>query len=317
MGDGKDESDGSTGYFRGGSPIGRRLPSQARLPSVVGGRRRLGLARPMEYMLQAAGSPVPADGGTGAAMSLAKFGKSAAKAFRRVRRACLGGRRILILGDSHAGVFEYIFDRDLLAPHIVNCEIVGGATACGLNNDRSLTGAFAIYQRSLQRFADFDVVVLMLGEVDCSFAFWNRAQHRGESVFEQIPRAIQGIERLLDWASCRNGRLRFVLAGSILPTVKDDQVDQQYEVRRSVRATQSERTALVLAYNDALRALATQRSLPYIDITAPTRDPDTGLVRDEFLVRDAVDIHQSQPATAGLWVRELRDVLAAMVRRAA
>jgi hypothetical protein len=250
-------------------------------------------------------------------MSLAKFGKSAAKAFRRVRRACLGGHRILILGDSHAGVFEYIFDRDLLAPHVVNCEIVGGATACGLNNDRSLTGAFTIYQRSLQRFADFDVVVVMLGEVDCSFALWNRARHRGESVLEQIPRAIQGIERLLDWGSSQNGRLRFVLAGSILPTVKDDQIDQQYEARRSLRVPQSERTALVLAYNEALNGLATRRGLSYIDITAATRDPVSGLVRDDFLVRDAVDIHQSQPATAGLWVREIRGVLAALDRRAA
>lgn len=250
-------------------------------------------------------------------MTLAKYRKSAAKAFRRLRRSCLGGQRILILGDSHAGVFEYIFDRDLLAPHLINCEIVGGATACGLNNDRSLTGAFAIYQRSLQRFADFDVVVIMLGEVDCSFAFWNRARHRGETVLEQIPRAVQGIERLLDWGRSQNGRQRFVLAGSILPTIKDDQIDQQYVVRRTVRVPQRERTALVLAYNQALRALAARRKLPYLDITVPTLDPSTGLVRDEFLVRDAVDIHQSQPETAGLWVREVRDVLAAMDRSAA
>lgn len=250
------------------------------------------------------------------AMSWKKYGKSLTKAFRRVRRSCLGGHRILILGDSHAGVFEYLFDHDLLAPHLLNCEIVGGATACGLNNDRSVTGAFAIYQRSLQRFADFEVVVIMLGEVDCSFAFWNRAQRHGETVIDQIPRAIQGIERLLAWGTSQSARQRFVLAGSILPTIRDDQIDQQYEVRRSVRASQRERTELVLGYNEALRRLAAQRSCPYMDITAPTIDPDTGLLRQKYLVRDKVDIHQSQPMTAGLWASEMRRVLAMIDRRA-
>ncbi|QRM18348.1 hypothetical protein GBK02_02515 [Dechloromonas sp. TW-R-39-2] len=243
-------------------------------------------------------------------MSWHKYKKSLLKIYRRLRCSLLGGHRILILGDSHAGVFEYVFDHDLLTPHLLNCEIVGGATAGGLNNDHSVTAAFAKYQQSLRRFAEYDVVVLMLGEVDCSFALWNRAKQRNESVFEQIPRAMQGIVRLLDWAGEHYPQRRFVLAGTILPTIKDDEIDlQYYELRRSVRATQRERSELVLAFNQAVRQLAGQRGLSYMDISQQTIDAEKGVVRDEFLVHEKLDHHQSQAMTAPLWVEEFRRVL--------
>jgi len=243
-------------------------------------------------------------------MSWHKYKKSLLKTYRRLRCSFLRGHRILILGDSHAGVFEYIFDKDLLAPHLLNAEIVGGATAGGLSNDHSVTAAFAKYQQSLSRFADYDVVVVMLGEVDCSFALWNRAKQRNESVFAQIPRAMQGIARLLDWAGEHYPQRRFVLAGTILPTIKDDEIDlQYYELRRSVRATQRERSDLVLAFNEAVRQLAGERGLPYLDISSQTIDANTGVVRDEFLVQEKLDHHQSQAATAPFWTEQLKRVL--------
>ena len=249
-------------------------------------------------------------------MTWTKYKKSLLKMYRRLRCAVLGGQRILVLADSHAGVFEYAFDHDLLVPHLLNCEIVGGATAGGLNNDHSVTAAFAKFQTALRRFATYDVVVIMLGEVDCSFALWHRAQQRGETAFQQIPRAMQGIERLLDWGMQQHAQCHFVLAGGILPTIRDDQIDQQYyELRRSIRATQRERSDLVRAFNQALADLAARRGLPYIDITAQTIDPERGVLRDEFLVQDMVDHHQSQAMTAALWVEELKPVLAAIARR--
>lgn len=251
-------------------------------------------------------------------MNWKKYRKSLLKRYRRFCCSLLGGKKILILGDSHAGVFEYASDRGLLVPHWVNCEIVGGATAAGLSNPHSVTAALAIYQASLRRFADYDVVVVMLGEVDCAFSMWHRAAQRGESAFDQIPRAIQGIECLLDWAKAQKTQHRFVLAGSILPTIKDDQIDQQfYELRRSIRATQRERSDLLLAFNAALSQLASSRGLPYFDITAQTLDAELGLVRDEFLVKDFVDHHQSQEMTAPLWVDGLKQVLLAIEREAA
>lgn len=212
-----------------------------------------------------------------------------------------------MLGDSHAGVFEYIFDNDLFPPHLINCDIVGGATAYGLNNDQSVTGAFQKFCHALHRFPNYRTVFIMLGEVDCSFALWNRAARQNSSANEQIPHAIRGIERLLDWAAVHAPSRKFVLIGSILPTIKDHQADQQeFELRRRIKATQRERTELALAFNAALKALAVKRGIPYIDISDATMDPVSGVVSDDFLVDVGVDHHQSQSKTAHLWVRELR-----------
>jgi len=244
-------------------------------------------------------------------MNWRKTRKSLQKLARRWRCRFLGGHRILVLGDSHAGVFEYLFDHDLLPPHLLNCDIVGGATAYGLNNDHSVTGAFLKYQHALRRFFEYDVVIVMLGEVDCSFALWHRASQRGEPVAAQIPRAIQGICRLLDWGQAEYPQRRFVLAGSILPTIKDYQItEQEFALRRQNPMTQRERTALVLRFNEALAELAALRRLPYIDITAETLDSASGVVGDQFLVEQGIDHHQSQARTAPLWTARLERVLA-------
>ena len=64
----------------------------------------------------------------------------------------MGGRRILGLCDSHGAVLEYIHDHALLRPHLINCEIVGGATAHGLGNDESITQAYRKFTRAVARF---------------------------------------------------------------------------------------------------------------------------------------------------------------------
>lgn len=43
-------------------------------------------------------------------MNLQRYGKSLKKTWRRLQKHWLGGRSILVLGDSHCGVFEYCFD---------------------------------------------------------------------------------------------------------------------------------------------------------------------------------------------------------------
>ena len=243
-------------------------------------------------------------------MNWSKYKKSLEKTFRRLRCRLLGGQRILVLGDSHAGVFEYIFDHDLWPPHLINCDIVGGATAHGLNNDHSVTRAFEKYQDALRRFPDYGTVLIMLGEVDCSFALWHRASQKGESAAMQIPQALSGVERLLDLLAADKRRHTVALVGAILPTIKDHQIDQQaFELRRKIKATQRQRSALVLAFNQALGELAVRRGLPYVDITSVTIDPELGVVRDEFLVEAGIDHHQSQKRTAPLWVEALQCLL--------
>ncbi|MCK9284826.1 MAG: hypothetical protein M0P39_11145 [Rhodocyclaceae bacterium] len=244
-------------------------------------------------------------------MRFRKLRNSLIKRYRHLRCKLSGGRRILILGDSHAGVFEYIFDNGLLLPHVINCEIVGGATAYGLNNEASSTGAFRKFQEGFHRFEHYDVIVVMLGEVDCSSALWLKATKENRPAGEYLSHSMQGVRRLVDWIRRQEGKRKLVLAGSILPTVKDSQLDNQaLEARRKIRVGQRARTDLVLRFNEELRNLAATLDVSYMDITAPTLDPETGLVIDDVLVQGRVDHHHSQSETAAYWVSELRRVLA-------
>lgn len=244
-------------------------------------------------------------------MKWAKYRKSLHKIVRRVRCRLQGGHRILVLGDSHAGVFEYMFDRDLLLPHLVNCDLVGGATAYGLNNDRSATGAFAVFLRALRRYAAYDVVVIMLGEVDCSFALLKKAERQGVSPESLIEQSLSGLRRLV--FAARDERAspvrRVILAGSILPTVDDQSAPRQVnELRREVRVSQAERTRLVLRFNEEVRKMAEELGVRYIDLTAHTLHPATGLV-DHRCIDSPQDHHLAHAASAPLWARELLKIL--------
>lgn len=244
-------------------------------------------------------------------MSLQRYRKSLGKAWRRVENRLRRGRRVLVLGDSHCGVFEYCFDHGLLAPHWVNCEIAGGATAYGLNNDASASGAWQKFDRALQRFADFDVVVIMLGECDCSFALWKKAERSAVAPETLIGHSLAGIRRLI-------GRIRddtavpgrqIIVAGAILPTVDDGTAARQGNLlRREIKASQAERTRLVLAFNEQLGRLAAELGVAYFDLTAQTRDPASGLI-DRRFVADPEDHHISHPASARLWSGTLSSLL--------
>lgn len=244
-------------------------------------------------------------------MKWAKYRKSLHKIICRVRCRLQGGHRILVLGDSHAGVFEYMFDRDLLLPHLVNCDLVGGATAYGLNNDRSATGAFTVFLHALRRYAAYDVVVIMLGEVDCSFALLKKAERENVSPESLIDQSFSGLRRLVSVA--RGDRAsparRVILAGAILPTVDDQSAPRQVnELRREIQVSQAERTRLVLRFNEELRKMAEELGFGYIDLTADTLDPATGLVDSGYLDTPE-DHHLAHAASAPLWARELLKVL--------
>lgn len=240
-------------------------------------------------------------------MNLQRYRKSLKKAWRRLQKRLRGGRNILVLGDSHCGVFEYCFDRGLLAPHWLNCEIVAGATAWGLNNDHSATQAWQKFDHALQRFADCDVVVIMLGECDCSFALWKKAECLDVPPEILLDYALGGIRRLVQRVhedSPARPR-KIILVGAILPTVNDGAVSTQENLlRRTVNALQVERTRLVLSYNEKLCQLAESLGVAYFDLSLQTMDPERRLV-DERFVACPEDHHLSHPASGPLWAASL------------
>lgn len=244
-------------------------------------------------------------------MKPGRYRKSLRKAWRRLQNRLLGGRRVLVIGDSHGGVFEYAFDHGLLAPHWLNCEIVPGATAYGLNNDASQTRGWEKFDRALRRFEHFDTVLVVLGECDCSYALWQIAAARGTAPAELLGRSLDGVRRLV--GRIRDGEVgrgkRVVLVGAPLPTVDDAAAARQENLlRRDIAATQRQRTELVLQFNAGLRALAAALQTGYFELSDALLDPASGLV-DRRFVACPEDHHLSHPATAPLWAAGLRGAL--------
>lgn len=253
--------------------------------------------------------PCPVDSESYIEMILRRFRKSAVNFARRVLNRLMRGRRVLVLGDSHSGIFEYSFDHGFLAPHWINCEIVGGATAYGLNNDASVTGAWQKYVSALKRHPRFDVVVIVLGECDCSYALWKKAEKLGVTPTDLIEHSMRGIRRLVALASPGRCLHDIVLVGSILPSIEDHMVKTQaIELRREIAATQLERTKLVLDYNRALSQISRELGVCYFDLTDRTIDQQTGLLDRRFEAAPD-DHHISHVAAGKLWANALLGML--------
>lgn len=218
------------------------------------------------------------------------------------------GEKILVLSDSHGGVFEYIFDNNLFVPHLINVEIVGGATAYGLLKKHSETNSFNKYKTGLQRFKTYNTILIQLGEVDCSFVLWKKAEKEKSTSQETIQCSIVGYEKLIK--TLVKLKKTIIISGAILPTLKDGQrADETAQLRNTIFATQQERTNLILHFNLELKKLAEKYNLSYIDITNETIDKSTQMINAKYIRKDKIDHHQSFQETAPIWVKKLREVI--------
>lgn len=228
------------------------------------------------------------------------------KRIKELNALLIGASKTLVLGDSHGGVFEYMYDRNLLLPHIINAEIVGGATAYGLYNDRSSTKAFLRFKNSMQRFNDFDTILIQLGEVDCAFTLWKKASKTQEAE-KLIPLSMRGYKRLLDEIVSNHKQKKVVLTGAVLPTIKDGQkAPKEAALRDKIEVSLIERTRLVLAFNEELKKIAALYGFDYFDITDETLDDATGVIMEEFVVKERVDHHHDFEKSSVVWANKFR-----------
>jgi hypothetical protein len=146
-----------------------------------------------------------------------------------------------------------------------------------------------------------------LGEVDCGFVIWHRAEKYGESPAQQMNESIAAYFEFVD--ELRGlGFHRFVITGATLPTIRDaDQIGDVLKKRKGISATMRERTDLTLHYNARLRAEALDRGLSYTDVTDDVLDPATGFVSDEFRNPSLEDHHMNYWLAASVWARRLNE----------
>jgi hypothetical protein len=217
---------------------------------------------------------------------------------------------ILVLGDSHAVVFEHPLFGQCFPNVTLQPTIVYGATASGMENPNdSKTQAYPLFMRTLAENAAPKVIVT-LGEVDTGFVIWHRAVKYQESIHAMMDRALRAYMKLLEEISATRDVLCLSTA---LPTIRDGTCwGEVANLRKEVTATQRERTALTLVFNHRIQAFCLRRRIDYLMLDPVSLGAD-GLVREELRNPNPGNHHYEAESYASLIIPRL----AAFVARGA
>ncbi len=209
------------------------------------------------------------------------------------------------IGDSHTMVFENIAHSHCWRNTEFRYCIVQGATATGLANPNSQTQAYPIFHKYLEEVHVADHLLFCLGEVDCGFVIWYRAQKYGESVTILTEQAVQNYTKLTDWCLER-GFNNITICSAPLPTILDGQDwGEVANKRKEISATLRERTELTRSFNQYLRSYASSHNIKYLDFEFETLDVEKQVVKDSFRNKNRFDHHLDQKALSDVLIPKL------------
>lgn len=215
-------------------------------------------------------------------------------------------RVIHCFGDSHSEVFDYIERQRLLKQSTLECTSVGGATALGLMNRNSKTDALSIFSAAIEKIARSDSLLFMLGEVDCGFIIWYRANQHGTSPGKQLDISIRNYGRFLRGVKSQ-GFGSIIVCTVHPPSIKDGQDwGKVANLRREVRATQRQRTELTHTYNSRLLKMCLRNHFMVMDIEPDVTNENTKLLDDKYVNRDPLNHHLDIVQIAPVYARKLK-----------
>lgn len=198
-------------------------------------------------------------------------------------------RHVLCLGDSHVMILHRV-----KAPGVwFSIEGIAGATASGVLNPNSQTRAATIFMDRLQRAKPWQQVVVQMGEVDCGFVIWQRAERDGIGVEEQLRSTLDSYASFLEDIVAMGFARVFVMSAP-LPTISDfasEWVGPVASARKDVRASKAERTSLTMRFNEQLAARCQRLGVTFVDVTTAQFDEAMGLIDPRFLRATNLDHH--------------------------
>ncbi len=212
-----------------------------------------------------------------------------------------------VIGDSHVLGFEAL-ENHLSRYRIKVCS-VSGATASGLQNPHSKTLAGPIiYEYVTSNVKHEDAVLLHLGEVDCGFLMWVRAEKNLISIEEQTELTLKNYCDLIN-AIASITKDVFIL--SILPqTIADgSKIENVANLRGHIKATQKQRTELSMLMNKRLEVFAEQKGVNFIDMDVDLIDEHTGIVKRSYLNEKVEDHHLSVTKLIPLLAKKFKKTL--------
>lgn len=176
----------------------------------------------------------------------------------------------------------------------------------------SKTNSLNVFKQTiLNSKTKYEKIFVMLGEVDCGYLAWVRAEKHGISVDDQIRMCIHNIKKFIEEVIIRNGKYKsndVVLLGAILPTIKDNlNKNILCGARSMVTSSQYERTLKTMEYNNLLQELCFKKGYNYIDITSDIIGANN-LVNRKFLSDDKSDHHLSNERSYNLWLAKMQQL---------
>ncbi len=230
---------------------------------------------------------------------------------KRKTRSLFVLRKIHFIGDSHTEVFWNMEFSPLyfwkITPKI---KVVHGATATGLANPNSKTQAFSIFEKYLKEEVNKnDYVVFQLGEVDCGFAIWYRAEKHRLSIQKQTQLAIDNYSSLIQKSSAINDK-KTIICSAVLPTIQDgNNFGEVANLRKEVKANIKERTLLTLKFNSMLKQMADKNSLAFIDLDPYLLNKKNSVIHSKFLHKDPTNHHLNPSSLAKIISKELSSIV--------
>ena len=228
---------------------------------------------------------------------------------RRLQRrfaAC----RVLVVGDSHAKIFNNYRFLALLPRIHLHVVAKGGATASGLATPNSKTQAYKIFRQALDT-VERDVTMVQLGEVDTGYVIWYRARKHQASVEEMFQRAVTTYANFLREVAAAGPVL---VVSAPLPTISDDNDwGVVADLRKEVKTSQRERTDLTIAFNREMERFCRENKMWYLNLDAECLGPD-GIVRPYYMNPNPLDHHYHKGRYVRLMARRLRPLLAEIKR---
>lgn len=194
---------------------------------------------------------------------------------------------VLCIGDSHIKVIE-----DVHVPGVwFRVKMLGGATASGVENPNSKTQSRSIFGAWLKRAKPWQGVLIQLGEVDCGFVIWYRAERHGISISEQLEMTLDSYAGFIESIRAMNFR-RVTVLSAPLPTIGDSPTEwgEVANLRKAVTTKQIDRTNLTLKFNELLSERCSAIGVEFVDVTSKQLDPHTGIV-DRKLLRPTYHDH--------------------------
>jgi hypothetical protein len=163
-----------------------------------------------------------------------------------------------------------------------------------------------LFERAIAAIPRRRPLLFMLGEVDCGFVIWHRAETRGISPQRELDRSIRNYTRFLERLQ-EDGRPGILVAAAPPPTILDGQDwGDVANLRREVKASLRDRTALTLEYNARLREWTAANGCVFLDYEREVVDAGTGVIAEAFRNPNPRDHHLAPEAFASVLAEELR-----------